>query len=105
MLAAAMRDLIESLSLSSGAVLIALVSLGVVWSLSSAFPKALRPLWVLIVPLVLAYSLYWSPVWLGADPFEYNVWRWLFIGTWFLAGAIPSAVLVLVLRRKKSSRL
>ncbi|HEX4001208.1 MAG TPA: hypothetical protein VHX36_01075 [Candidatus Acidoferrales bacterium] len=98
-----MRNLIDSLSLSSGAALIAVVSTGMVWLLSSVFPKNFRLAWILVVPFGLAYSLYWSPVWLGASPDEYHVWSVLCIGTWFLAGAIPSAVLVWVLGRKKSS--
>jgi hypothetical protein len=53
-----------------------------------------------IVPFVLAYCLYWSPVWLGADPLGYDVWKFLFIGAWFFAGFFPSAVLVLILQKR-----
>jgi hypothetical protein len=97
-----MKTLVESLSLGSGAALIAVLSLGAVWFLCSILPLALRWLWVVIVPFIFAYSLYWLPVWLGSDPSEYSAWATLGVGTWFLSGAIPSAVLVQVLRKRRA---
>ena len=58
-----MKALVESLSLGSGAVLVALLSAGIVWLLCFVFPESLRKVWVVIVPFALAYCLYWSPVW------------------------------------------
>lgn len=95
-----MRELVESLSLVTGAVLVALVSVAVVWLLCTLTPKILRSLWTVIVPLIFAYSLYWSPVWLGADSSEYDVWKGV-IAAWFLAGFFPSAVLVLILQKRQ----
>src|SRR3974390_1057595 len=89
-----MKTFIESLSVWSGAILVAIVSAGFVWLLCVVFPKLLRKLWVVIVPLVIAYFLYWSPVWLGADPSEYGAWKFVIIPPWFLAGAISSAATV-----------
>ena len=95
------------MSIWSAALLIAVLSVCVVWLLSSVLPKGLRWLWVVTVPFILAYCLYWSPVWLGPDPSNlymldrYRVWAGLFIGIWFLAGAVPSAVLVLIIRRHR----
>ena len=97
-----MKTFVESLSISSGAILIAVLSVGVVWLLCSVLPVVLRSLWFVIVPFIFAYSLYWSPVWFGADPSEYSPWAVLFVGTWFLSGAIPSAVLVLILRKRRA---
>ena len=97
-----MKESVESLSLGSGAILIAALSLGAVWLLCYVLPVALRWLSVVIVPLIFAYSLYWLPVWLGADPSEYSAWAVLGIGTWFLSGSIPSAVLVLILRKRRA---
>ena len=95
-----MKDFFESFSLSSGAILIAAVSLGVVWLLYYVLPVGLRWLSVVIVPFIFAYCLYWIPVWLGEHPSEYSAWAGLCIGTWFLAGSIPSAALVLILRKR-----
>ena len=95
-----MKTLVESLSLGSGAVLIAVLSVAVVWLLSSVLPVALRWLWVVIVPIFLAYSLYRLPVWLGSDPSEYSAWAVLVVGTWFLSGAIPSTALIVVLGKR-----
>ena len=97
-----MRTFVESLSLGSGAILLAVLSTGVVWLLCSVFPVTLRKLWVVIVPFIFAYCLYWSPVWLGADPSEYHAWALIVILPWFLAGAIPSAAIVLILEKLRS---
>jgi hypothetical protein len=75
--------------------------MGVVWLLSFVLPLALRWVSVVIVPLTFAYSIYWLPVWLGADPSEYGAWAVLVVGTWFLAGSIPSAVVVATHRRRR----
>jgi hypothetical protein len=87
-----MKELVDSLSIWSGALVVAVVSGAVVWLLASMFP-ALRKLWVVIVPFTVAFCLYWSPVWLGADPSEYHAWALVFIVPWFLAGAIPAAAI------------
>lgn len=72
--------------------------MALVWLLSFVAPKPLHALWIFIVPFAAAYCLYWLPVWLGADPSEYDVWKFM-IGIWFIAGFLPSAVLVLILRK------
>jgi hypothetical protein len=100
-----MKALVESLSLGSGAVLVAIFSAGIVWLLCSVCPKSLHKVWVVIVPFALAYCLYWSPVWLtDGSKFdralirsEYDTWAFLGIGVWFLAGAISSAATVYML--------
>jgi hypothetical protein len=99
-----MKTFVESLSLGSGAFLIAVLSVGVVWLLCSVLPVALGWLWVAIVPFILAYSLYWLPVWLRADSSEYSPWAILCVGTWFLSGAIPSAGLLLILRKRQEPK-
>ena len=54
----------------------------------------LRWLLALSVPLVISYSLYWSPVWLGADSSEYSAWAPLFIVPWYVAGAVMSSLVI-----------
>lgn len=95
-----MRALADSLLPYSGIILTGILSVAIVWLLSFLAPKRLRALWVVIVPFVLAYSLYWFPVWLGADPSEYGAWAALGIGELFFAGFLPSAVLVLILQKR-----
>ena len=95
-----LRDLIDSLSIFSGAVVVAVLSTIVVWRLTVLWPD-FRKLWVLIVPFIIAFSLYWSPVWLGADPSEYHAWALVFIIPWFLAGALPSAVIARILKKRR----
>jgi hypothetical protein len=97
-----MKKLIESLSIGSGAILVAVLSVGIVWLLRSRLSKSLHSLSAVVVPFVLAYCLYWSPVWLGSDPSEYGAWSVLFVGAWFLAGFFPSAMMVLALQRRRA---
>lgn len=104
-----MKALVESLSLGSGAVLVAIFSVGIVCLLCSVCPESLHKVWVVIVPFALAYCLYWSPTWLAEGSefdkalirSEYHTWAFLCIGAWFLAGAIPSAAIVGMLRKRR----
>ena len=107
-LSSEMKAFIESLSFSSGAVLIAILSPGIVWLLCSVFPASIRKVWVVVVPFALAYCLYWSEAWFSEGSqyeralirSELHNWQFLFITAWFLAGAIPSAAIVGLLRRR-----
>jgi hypothetical protein len=89
-----MIDLLKSISLFSGALVIAIVSgvCAIAWARISL--SQLK--WGLAIgaPALFAYSLYWSPVWLGADSSEYWNFAPIIIGTWFTAGVIPSALVV-----------
>ena len=96
---AAMKAFIDSLSVTSGAVLIAVCSMVLVLPLCW-LRSSIRWLGVLVVPFVLATCLYWSPVWLGDNSSEYSSWAVLFIGRWTLAGTVPSAVIVLIFGRQ-----
>ena len=108
-----MKAFLESLSLSSGAVLIAILSASVVWLLCFACPSSLGKVCVVIVPFVLTNCLYWSVAWLEADGDEYHralvmsdyrMWAPLFIVAWFLAGAIPSAAVVRIFFASKAGK-
>ncbi len=59
-----------------------------------------RVIWFLplAAPMVVSYSLYWLPVWMGADAAEFGAWAGLFIIPWYVAGAGASAYLVFLLR-------
>jgi hypothetical protein len=67
-----MKALVESLSLGSGAVLIAILSVGIVWLLCSVCAASLHKVWVVIVPFALANCLYLSLAWLESDGSEYE---------------------------------
>ncbi len=99
-----MFDLVQSLTLRSGAVVVALMSaiLAFVWArLPSTAPR-----WLLALssPFVIAYSLYWLPVWRGASPSEYSTWAPLFIAPWYVAGAIMSSLVIYLDRRRQRRR-
>jgi hypothetical protein len=81
------------------------LSMSVVWLLCSKFPIKLYALWIVTVPFVVAYSLYWSPVWFGADDVsQYGAWAFLGVGMLFLAGFFPSAILAAILRKRRQRR-
>ncbi len=98
---AQLRGLIDSLSIFSGAIVVAVVSTAIVWGVAVVSPD-LRKLWIVIIPLFVAFCLYWSPVWLGADPSEYRAWAFIFILPWFVAGAVPSAAIVRILGKRRA---
>ena len=89
-----MLDLLQSLSIESGALIIACASAvcAIVWARIALW--SLKWSLALGTPAVLSYVLYWSPVWLGANPSEYSGWAPLLISTWFTAGVIPSVVVI-----------
>ena len=94
---------LESFSLGSAALLIAVLSTGVVWLLRTLLPKNLHSLSAVVVPFVLAYCLYWSPVWFGrSDPSEYGAWAVAGVGALFLAGFFPCAVMVLIIQKRRA---
>lgn len=98
-----MRELVESLNLVTGPILIAVLSFGLVWLLCSKVSMRFGALWAVIVPLVVAYSIYWSPVWFGADPSEYGAWEFMIVPLFF-AGFFPCAVLVRTLQKRRAKR-
>ena len=98
-----MRELVESLGVFSAPIIVAVLSVGVVWLLCSKLSLRFGALWAVIVPLIVAYSLYWSPVWFGADPSEYGVWSFIIVA-WFFVGFFPSAILVRVLQKRGAKK-
>ncbi len=99
-----MNTFLLSLSLTTGALVLAFVSALVVWFLCYVFPVSLRKFWVVIVPLVLAFCLYWWPVWFNNEPAsEYHTWMFAFLFPWFIAGVVPSALIVLILETRRRS--
>src|SRR5579859_3161781 len=98
------KTFLESLSIGSGAVLVAVFSAVLAWPLCYVRQAVFRWLGAALVPLVLAYSLYWLPVWLGANPSEYFSWAFLCIGAWYLAGVVPTVVVVVVVGKYRAKR-
>jgi hypothetical protein len=88
----------QSLSLTSASVLVAVIS-GVAALLIGRIGSAVAR-WFAAVsfPFVLSYSVYWMPVWLGADGSEYPAWALLGVGVPFLAALVPSAVVTFVVK-------
>ena len=108
-----MKALIESLSLGSAAVLIAILSAVIVWFLCAVWPRHYKVFWVVIVPLALSNCLYWSQAWLDVHHgsrsqyeqaviwSDYHNREFVFLIPCFLAGVIPSAAIVGILRKRR----
>ncbi|MGA3009207.1 MAG: hypothetical protein ABSD72_02990 [Terracidiphilus sp.] len=97
------------MSLGTGAFLIFCISTIAV-SLISCAKRPSGRFWFLIaalsVPVLLANGLYWSVAWQHTDPIvfgEYEMWAPMFIVPWSIAGAIPSTLAVLFIRRSPPS--
>ena len=97
------RTVLESLTLGTGTIVVAVLSAALVWFLCSICRVAFPKFWVVLVPFTIANCLYWSPVWLGADASEYHTWTLVVIPPWFLAGVVVSAVVVWVLGKNRAS--
>jgi hypothetical protein len=89
-----MKAFLESLSLSSGAALIAVVSAGLAWLIGRVRSAAVRWCSAVLMPLALSYCCYWMPVWLGGGGDQHSSWTPLVVGVWFLAGLIVSVVVL-----------
>jgi uncharacterized membrane protein len=99
-----MKELLASLSLGSGAAVVAICSAIFAWPLCYVRPVILRWLGGVAAPFAIAYILYWSPVWLGSDDVaQYSAWQFLVVGVWFLAGVALSGVVILVWGRRRAS--
>jgi len=94
-----MKEFVESLSLGSGAAVVAVFSAIFAWLLSYVRPEPLRWLGGVAMPLLVACVFYRLPVWLGStDAAQYSAWTFLVIGVWFLAGAASSAIILFAVR-------
>jgi hypothetical protein len=95
-------DFDGSLSLGSVALVVAVVSalLAAVWTRLAS--GALTWILGLGAPLVIASSLYWLPVWLGASSSQYSTWAPLFIVPWYLAGATTSSLVIFFVIRHRA---
>ena len=99
-----MLDLLNSLSLEAGAVIVAFAAAicAVAWARVSAWQ--LRWGLALGTPAGIAYALYWSPIWFGANSDQAWSWSPIVIGAWFLAGELSSAVVTHLFHKPVGSR-
>lgn len=101
-----MRDIINSLSLGSGALVVAIISGLMAVGLSRI--KSKKIVWVtgIIVPFLIAHLLYWAPIYFyGSNPSEYSSWSGIFITPWYAAGLIISILVFFITRKLKINEL
>ncbi len=94
-----MRHLIESLSWASGFFVVAAMSAVLALFTGRLQSAALRWVSCAFAPIAIAYCLYWSPVWLGADSSEYSSWAGAFIVSWSVVGILASAAIMIGVRQ------
>jgi hypothetical protein len=90
----------QSLSLTSASVLVAVISAITALLIGRIRSAVARWFAAVLFPFALSYSVYWMPVWLGADGSEYPAWALLGVGVPFLVGLVPSAVVMFVVARR-----
>lgn len=94
-----MRQLVESLSWTSGFFVVAVLSAVVALVTGRLNPAALRWATGALVPIAISYCLYWSPVWLGADSSEYSAWSGVVVIPWSLVGILASIAVMIGVRQ------
>lgn len=99
-----MLELLRSISLGTGAVLIAVTSAVVAVGLIRISNVFLKWCLAIFISTACSYVLYWSPVWLGAEPYEYAVWELAALIPWTLAGLIASAIVFNIMSRTNFHR-
>jgi hypothetical protein len=95
---------LETLPMSATTAIVAAASVAIVFVVSRVLMTRWRWLFAFLVPFSVAYCLYWTPVWSGADSLEYSAWAGIFIGVWGMAGAVSCSILVAVLRSHRNKR-
>ena len=88
-----MLNFLKSLSLLSGSLFVAALSVVALLVAIRVLPRAGQWLVGSVTPFVIAYVVYWSPVWLGTDPSGYSAWLWLSVGAWGAAGLLANSAL------------
>ncbi len=96
----AMKEIINSLSVETGALVVAILSMVLSYGICRLKLKKFKWSINLSMPFIVANLLYWSPVFFGAESSQYATWAPLFIVYWFIAGAIAS-ILVMLFNRNK----
>lgn len=94
-----MQAFFQSLSLGSASLLVAVLSGLAALFFGRIGLAVARWFAAVLVPFALAYSVYWMPVWLGADASEYLAWSSLGVGIPFMAGLVLSAVITFLVTR------
>jgi len=93
-----------SLSLGSGAAVVAIISMVIALGITRSRFKKIKWLLVFTVPFIIANVLYWPPGMFGADSSkyaEYIFWAPVVIIPWCLAGSLASALIVIVINRRQ----
>jgi hypothetical protein len=104
-----MLETFESLPFGITTLIVAAISLGLV-ALSALVVPA-RRLWLAacLLPLLIAWTIYWIPYWARphADSAEYDAWLMLFLFAWGGAGILVSLLFVALLARyrKRAARM
>ena len=94
-----MRELIESLSWTSGFFVVAAISAVIALFTGRLHAAPLRWSAIVITPSIVSYCLYWSPVWLGAGSSEYSSWSGAFVIPWSAVGILASVPVVIGVRQ------
>jgi hypothetical protein len=95
------QEFFESLSLGSASLLVAVVCGLAAAVFTRITPVAIAWTGAVVLSFVVAYCVYWTPVWLGSsDRAQYFAWEFLGVGAPFLTGLVVSLVITFAFRRR-----
>ena len=96
----AVLNFLNSLSVGTGGLVVLLLSAALSVPAYFIRSRPLRYMSGMAGAFLVAYALYWSPVWLGANRSEFSSWAFASIPIWFLAGAVGSVLATWLLERR-----
>jgi len=97
-----MRELyawFESLPLSGTIAVVTCISATFALACTRIRSRGVKWTFALIGPSVIAWCVYWTPVWMGAPPSEYSAWSGIFVAVWGVPATIASALVVFAVGR------
>jgi hypothetical protein len=101
-----MLDLFESLPFPVTTLAVAALSVFAVALVARVSPSWFMWVAALVVPFVIAYAIYWAPVWIGhrGNVADHSAWEPIAVGFWGLAGVGGSLVCVYFLHRRRDAK-
>jgi predicted membrane protein len=96
----------EALPLSMTTLIVTCLSAAVALLWTPIRSRGLRWTLAFVSPFLIAWCVYWTPVWMGADPSEYGAWSGLFLAVWGFPATIASILVVLAVgeRSRRGTR-
>jgi len=100
----AVLNLINSLGIGSGALVVMFLSALMAFPVYRVNARPLRYIAAVAIAFFVAFVFYWLPVFLGADASEFSGWSFIVVPVWFVAGAFSAAAVTRILEGRSVSQ-